>query len=248
MILLLDIGNSYLKWCSHEGLRRGEIIREAYGADIGAWLNRCWQDSEQPASVWISSVAGEKVDAEVSRWIRRNWLIESKFIVSRRAQADVVNGYHQPEQLGVDRWMALLAGRAISHQPCLIVDCGTATTIDAMDAEGRHLGGLIIPGLEMMKESLLGGTAISKFEEAELIDFVATDTASAILSGGINATKSLINEMRDRLSKKLGQPVLSLLTGGAAGQLLDGVLMPKRHEPNLVLNGVAIVAGLRDNA
>ncbi|RDH85406.1 MAG: type III pantothenate kinase [endosymbiont of Escarpia spicata] len=248
MNLLLDVGNSYLKWCSYEGLRKGEIFREAYGADIGVWLDRCWQNIEQPASVWISSVAGEKVDTEVSRWVRRNWLIESEFVVSRRAQAGVVNGYRQPEQLGVDRWMALLAGRAISHQPCLIVDCGTATTIDAIDAEGRHLGGLIIPGLEMMKESLLGGTAILELEDAESIDFVATDTASAILSGGINATKSLINEMRDRLSKKLDQPVLSLLTGGAAGQLLDGVLLPKRHEPNLVLNGVAIVAGLRDNA
>ncbi len=223
-------------------------MREAYGADIDGWLNQCWKNLEQPASVWISSVAGEKVNAEVSRWIRRNWMIESEFIVSRRVQAGVVNGYREPEQLGVDRWMALLAGRAISHQPCLIVDCGTATTIDAMDAEGRHLGGLIIPGLDMMKESLLGGTAISRYEEAESIDFVATDTASAILSGGINATKSLINEMRDRLSKKLDQPVLSLLTGGAAGQLLDGVLMPKRHEPNLVLNGVAIAAGLRGNA
>lgn len=248
MILLLDVGNSYLKWCSHEGLLRDEIFREAYGADTSGWMNRCWKNLEQPASVWISSVADENVNAEISRWIRRNWLIESEFVVSRRTQAGVMNGYRQPEQLGVDRWMALLAGRAISHQPCLIVDCGTATTIDAMDAEGRHLGGLIIPGLEMMKESLLGGTSISKFEEAKSIDFVATDTASAILSGGINATKSLINEMRDRLSKKLDQPVLSLLTGGAAGQLLDGMLMPKRHEPNLVLNGVAIVAGLRDNA
>ncbi|QYZ65696.1 MAG: hypothetical protein OI74_02235 [Gammaproteobacteria bacterium (ex Lamellibrachia satsuma)] len=248
MNLLLDVGNSYLKWCSYEGLRKGEIFREAYGADIGGRLDRCWQNIEQPASVWISSVAGEKVDAEVSRWVRRNWLIESEFVVSRRAQAGVVNGYRQPEQLGVDRWMALLAGRAISHQPCLIVDCGTATTIDAMDAEGRHLGGLIIPGLAMMRESLLGGTAILEFEDAESIDFVATDTASAILSGGINATRSLINEMRDRLSKKLDQPVLSLLTGGAAGQLLDGVMLPKQHEPNLVLNGVAIVAGMRDNA
>jgi type III pantothenate kinase len=158
----------------------------------------------------------------------------------------VINGYRNPEQLGVDRWLGLLAGRAISKQALLVVDCGTATTLDAMDAEGHHLGGAILPGLALLGRCLRAHTDLPDWEERDDIDGFATDTAAGIASGAMLATTSSIETMRERLCEANGGNVDCLLTGGFANRVADHLTSSYRLVPHLILQGLSLQAGQID--
>ena len=197
---------------------------------------------QRPTQIWVSSVAKAGVVERLSAWVREVWRLSPNLVQSVPTRLGVVNGYHDPAQLGVDRWLALLGARAISTTANLVVDCGTATTIDSMDARGRHLGGLILPGVRAMQEVLVKNTAIRLSSQAAEYSLFAKDTPSAISSAALAATSCLIKQTALRLQAQAGSEVNCIMTGGAAAALNGLLELEVRHEPNLVLNGLALVA------
>lgn len=241
MELLVDIGNSRIKWSDPDRLVLGDVSAGSCD-DLLGLLNREWSSLERPSSVWVSSVLDHESTNTLTSWSWDTWKIRPFYVKSESRQQDVVNGYRNPAQLGVDRWMALIAARALSKRPLIVVDSGTATTIDALDSDGQHLGGVILPGLEMMREGLLGKTAIPAFDQASNQSCFALDTASGIQSGSILATRCLIESLAENLHKRVNEEVVCLLTGGGAGNLRKSLEIRVHHEPNLVLQGVALLA------
>ena len=197
-----------------------------------------------PSQVWLSSVAASTQLAA----LQQAWPA-SVFHVTRSevAAGGVINGYREPQRLGVDRWLALLAARQLCRAPQMVVDAGTALTIDLLDEFGQHKGGWIMPGLQLLRQALIGGTAAVRPQGADGGGGFGRDTTAAV-SGGcqqmlvaavLRAQEQAQRDLNSRLSPRL------LLTGGD-GALLAGLLaQPSRLVPDLVLRGLAYYA-LRD--
>lgn len=167
MNLLVDIGNSRLKWATTapDGLVVGAAIENH--ALTEARLAEAWgRLSKPPDRLAISCVSAARLAEIVCLAAVRLWPAITVFEAKSEAQAfGVTNAYLQPEKLGVDRWLALLAARRHHASPVCIADCGTAITLDLLDEHGRHLGGMISPGLELMRKSLSAGTAALIYED-----------------------------------------------------------------------------------
>ncbi len=241
MELLVDIGNSRIKWSNRERLIKGDVSI-ADCSDLASVLEHQWRRIERPASIWVSSVAAEHRVTQLSNWAMEAWSLTPIIVKTRSEQLGVVNGYDDPSQLGVDRWMTLIGARDLINRTLIIVDCGTATTIDALDQSGQHMGGIILPGLGMMRDSLLDGTAISKSGRASKPGHFAKDTASGINSGRVLATTCLIERVARSLRDRVGGEIGCVLTGGSAEEIKDVLKLNFYHEPNLVLLGLAMVA------
>jgi type III pantothenate kinase len=161
---------------------------------------------------------------------------------SSAAAAGVSNGYDRPTQLGADRWAALLGAHALHRGPILVVLAGTATTIDVLLANGRFAGGLILPGLTLMRQALARNTAGLPEARGTYGD-CPTNTDDAIASGILHATLGAIERMAQRAFGTLPGAAATdgviLLSGGAADILAPHLVRPHRQVPNLVLDGLA---------
>ncbi len=241
--LLIDLGNSNLKWAWLEAGRLGPAERAAHGGageELELPFHR-WQAEERPDRVLISAVAAAERVEQIKDWMLRQWGLEPELLKAEARALGVTSGYDNPGQLGVDRWVALLAAHHSIAGPACIVDCGTAVTIDALARDGRHLGGLILPGIRMMREALRRETAIP-WVEVGGTGLLATETGSAIAAGGLNAVAALVEKVLRQITGQLGEHPVLLLTGGDA-DLLQGVLEePGIGEPDLVLKGMALIA------
>ena len=144
------------------------------------------------------------------------------------------NAYDNPGQLGADRWAALIGAHALHPGAAIVVMAGTATTIDALDGTGRFRGGLILPGLALMRTALARNTADLPHATGHYRS-LPTNTDDAIVSGAIHATLGAIERMR----ATLGKDTLCLLSGGAAGELAPHLELPQQQIDNLVLEGLA---------
>jgi type III pantothenate kinase len=243
--LFMDFGNSAVKWSSGDELTQDVVHRLASKEPVNQLIAQL-QWLEPPSQVHIATVLRSERLCELSAWMAENWQVRPVFAQTRSAELGVINGYRDPRQLGVDRWLGLLAGRAISKQPLLVVDCGTATTLDAMDAQGRHLGGAILPGLELFRHCLRAHTDLPEIEEpAETCGF-ATDTAAGIASGAMLATTSSIETMLERVRDLSGGDADCLLTGGLASRVANQLSSSYRLVPNLILKGLCLQAGHKD--
>jgi type III pantothenate kinase len=243
--LFMDFGNSAVKWATGEELTQGIAHRTASKASANQLIGQL-QLLEKPSRVHIATVLSSERLRELSAWMTANWRIEPVFAQTHNTELGVVNGYRDTGQLGVDRWLGLLAGRALSKQPLLVVDCGTATTLDVMDAQGRHLGGAILPGLELIRHCLYAHTDLSETQAHAEIDGFATDTATGIASGAMLATTSAIEAMLERLRSLSGGVADCLLTGGLASRVADHLSSPYHLVPNLILQGLRLQAGLKN--
>lgn len=235
-MLLLDVGNSRCKWALVENgvwmrqgvLENGEL--ERLPAVIG----------EIPAStrVLVSNVAGDTVAVKLREYLAT---VQSgpEFIHAEAERCGVRNGYRTPQQLGSDRWAALIAAHHRVAGACLVVNCGTATTIDALSAEGEFLGGLILPGLSLMLRSLSANTAQLAEQTGSLLDFPC-DTADAMLSGAVRATQGAILQQLDLLQQRAGT-VRCLLSGGASSMVKQGLSVPSEYDEHVVLHGLQIL-------
>ncbi len=243
MILLVDIGNNRIKTAQ---LKNGEM--ESYTACphrrrlSAAVLDQCWGHLPVPSQVWVANVTGEQNAALVSRWIATRWQCAVYFAASRAHELGVSNAYSQPGNLGVDRWMGLLACRQSDLCPAILVSCGTALTIDVIDAGGRHLGGYLAPGLKTQRDSLCESTEIMLTETVEESSLeLATDTEKAIIRGTLYSIVSLINQSAEQLTDKYNIDFSRVITGGDAPlvmPLLDGDWL---HRPALVLTGLRCI-------
>jgi type III pantothenate kinase len=157
-------------------------------------------------------------------------------------QCGVRNAYARPEQLGCDRWAALIAAWHRVGSACLVVGCGTATTIDALSDSGEFIGGLILPGIELMQRSLTGATANLRAGKGKYADF-PDNTVDALLGGAIQATCGAI-ERQYALLNVAGAPVL--LSGGAADLLLPHLNLPVQSVDDMVLQGLQLISRMEN--
>ena len=244
MKLYIDIGNTAIKWATDVELRAGKLHQAASG-NLPDSVEDAWLRLEKPDAVYIASVRQQDIDEKLLTWIRQQWLLKAEFAQTRQREHGVTNGYEVPGQLGVDRWLALIAARALSPLPKIIVDCGSATTIDAMDREGRHIGGIILPGLRVIADCLRQNTDIPPYDAGEFVDYFATDTASGILTGAVVTQCATVEKLYRVLQKReKKEHILCIVTGGDAGMLTHHLGLSHKVIPGLVLDGLRIQSGL----
>lgn len=234
MILALDIGNTRLKW----GLHDSGSWREQ-GAFRLADVERLEEHLvDGPALAIFTNVAGTEFGARVRAIFERR-AIAYREVVALREQCGVVNRYANPAQLGADRWAGLIGARAQYAAPALVVMAGTATTIDVLDGDGVFQGGLILPGFDLMRTSLSERTAQLKPEPGEFVDLPRA-TADAITSGCLCAQLGAVERMFHHLGDR--EDALCIVSGGASNLLYGHLALPKRLDPDLVLDGLATIA------
>lgn len=245
--LLVDIGNSRVKWarCEHG------VLGEQQAAAHAAWTAEDWRaallEGATVERVVAASVAGgaslaaldEAARAVTGRGIER--------ITTQRAAAGVINGYADPTLLGVDRWLAVIGAWRLVRGACVVADIGTAATVDVVAADGRHRGGYIVPGPRLMVASLLHGTS-------DLASFHATsppgagpafadNTRDAIERGCRVALAAWVARCLEDAQMLLGTVPRLLLTGGAVNELRPYLEATVEEVPDLVLRGLVEVAG-----
>lgn len=234
MILAVDAGNSRIKWGVHDG--EAWIAHGAVGHDRLEGLETAWRAIPAPARVAIANVAGDSVSAAIERYAAR-WRAPLLWLRSSASACGVVNGYEEPHELGVDRWAAAIAAYALHPGDCIVVILGTATTINLVDAQGVFRGGMILPGLALMKQSLRAHTAALPLTAGRYRD-EPRNTADAIESGCLAAQAGAI----ERLHAQLAPEAICFITGGAAEALMPLLRLPLRHVEHLVLEGVRRLA------
>lgn len=246
MRLAIDAGNTRVKWAFGRG---GAQAVEHRGRDLRALLFQSWGDQPWPEAVHVASVAGEAVSEAIRAAVQDCWPgVPLVFLASRAECCGVRVAYARPERFGVDRLAALVAAHAReAGNPVVVVDAGTAVTVDAIDARGRHLGGLIMPGLRLLREGLLGGTAAGG---------AVRDGVPAVASGGIlqactedcvavGARCMFVGGVLRAIDTACGEAGVGArlyLTGGDAAILAAALGRMHAVRPDLVLEGVARMA------
>lgn len=237
-VLAIDAGNTRIKWGLSEGRRwvaTGAVVRQ----DV-VRLSDAWKALPVPNKIVASNVAGEIIRAELGVLTAR-WHLTPQWVTATPAQCGVVNGYRQPGQLGCDRWAALIGAHELHHDAAVVVMAGTAITIDALTADGRFLGGLILPGLDMMIDALTTRTAGIRVEPGEFQVFPTT-TRDAVWSAAIQASVGAIERMRAALQAAGEANPAIMLSGGAAAVIEAHLQGEVVRAENLVLEGLLCIA------
>jgi len=243
MILLLDIGNTRIKWAR---LQDGKLSRMDGRVHADEQLPQAIEaafEGPAPERVVMCNVAGPLVGKALSTFCQEHFKLNPEILISSAERCGVKSGYTDPVRLGADRWAAIIGAFTKFGGPVCIMDAGTAITVDAVDATGQHRGGLIAPGPQTMRRALADATAgLGNLGEGELA-LLAHDTRSAIWSGGWHTAAGFLERMHRSVGQALGPNTQFLLTGGD-GRRLDA-LLPGQFKlcPELVLLGLAAVAG-----
>lgn len=243
MILLLDIGNTNLRWALSDGGSPGEVRVVRHGGAAPLDLLAEWERLDAPGRVLASNLGGASLASTIARVTRACWGREVEFVRTRATFGALRIAYAEPERLGVDRWLALIAAHRLFEEATLVLDAGTAATFDLLLPDGRHLGGSILPGIAMMRASLLEGTGIPRIEAEPTGDAPwAADTGPAVAAGSVHAIAALAGRLHDRLAVEARSQPRLVLTGGDAGRLIPAMDRPFRWIPDLVLRGLLEVA------
>mgnify|MGYP001287640102 FL=1 len=248
MTLLLDLGNTRLKAAltvPGDGVR---LLGEAPHRELGmaAALVEALAGQAPPAiTAWCANVAGAGAGAELATALAALGGGPVEFLRGRAEACGVRCAYPEPARLGADRWAALLGARGVVAADCLVIDAGSALTIDALRADGRHLGGWILPGLGMMVAALESRTGdLAHLRQASAPAALAgfpTDTGPAMTGGALLAAAGAVTRAEARLEAEAGGPARLLLTGGDA-PALAAELGRGEVVPELVLRGLARAA------
>lgn len=238
MILAIDAGNTRIKWGVHDG--NAWVATGAVETRASARLAQAWAAAPPAKKAIASNVAGDGVRADLEKACAGSGMA-LQVIASQARQLGVENGYRDPGQLGSDRWAALIAAHRLEPGNKLVVNVGTALTIDALAGDGRFLGGLIVPGPALMRRSLDRGTAGLRLTEGCFDEFPRS-TPDAITSGAIQAGAGAIAQLRDAMTRLGLAPGRAILSGGAAGELAPHLPIECSIHENLVLDGLALIA------
>ncbi len=269
-LLLIDAGNTRVKWALAEqtATRQARAVAfEARGvielAELrrsDAPLRRLLRPLRSDTRVLACNVAGLAFETHLRRIARRVGLPAPRFVRSARRAAGVVNSYEQPWRLGTDRWVALVgAHRAWPRRALCLVGIGSALTVDLLDREGRHRGGCIVPGPQMMIESLLRDTAgirrrarlgshaviaqaLRRASRERVGALFARDTRAALLEGARHACAALIERAARQARAALRGRVELVIAGGAAETIIPLLYVRHRREDDLVLRGLFVLA------
>jgi type III pantothenate kinase len=254
-ILAIDSGNTRIKWGLWGGGEKGAWVRvgamvhdEARDRDTGiaAAFAEAFSNHSAPAIIAIANVAGEGVRSLLEGAFASQTSALAKAPIwarSEAAQCGVINRYFEPATLGVDRWAALIGARHRLKQAGLVVCAGTATTADLLSASGEFRGGIILPGLDMMKRALAQHTARLPLADGAYFE-EPRSTADAIETGALHAQAGAIERMYARAGARgeTGAAPICLLSGGAASRIAECLSIPHQVRDHLVLDGLVRIA------
>lgn len=242
--LAIDIGNTRLKWALYGSPQPGAALL-AHGAvfleTIDELAEKDWKAIPVPRSMLGCVVAGEAVRRRVEEQLEL-WDLTPRWVVSSPHEAGVSNGYDHPARLGADRWVAMIGARGHvtgrgPARPVLVVMIGTAVTVDALDAHGKFLGGLILPGHGIMLRALESGTAGLRVPTGEVRRFPA-NTSDALTSGGTYAITGAIERMHRHLAEHCAEEPVVLVTGGAGWKVAPYIDHPHELIDSLIFDGL----------
>jgi type III pantothenate kinase len=244
--LLIDIGNTRIKWAR---LEQG-MLQPQSASPHADWTAQTFVATLGPACVdaqrvLVSNVAGPRMAQVIRAGLAQAGHVEPEFVTSTATAGGVRNAYLQPAQLGVDRWLAIIGAHALERGPVCVVSVGTAMTIDGVDANGRHLGGVIVPGPDLMMSSLLQNTsdlAERSKQGSSSRGLFADNTLGAIYQGAEQAAAALVERAVAIMSQQLGATPQLLLTGGGSTRVEESLTLPHRSVPDLVLQGLRVLA------
>ncbi|MCS3903654.1 type III pantothenate kinase [Methylohalomonas lacus] len=241
MTLLIDIGNSRIKAAQLLAGRLEPLVTTPYDrAGIADWCADNLAGLKPPAAIWVANVAGQTVAADLQRWCEDHWQVSPRFVASERAAGGVRNGYIEVSELGVDRWLGLVAARQRYTEAVCVIGAGTALTVDAVAAAGEHLGGVILPGAGLMQQALRQAThAVQVDTVLPQTLALGRSTDAGVAAGSGYAIVGLIEHVVGQLRVAHGGDWTLLMTGGAAAAIAPLCPLSVRVETHLVLEGLA---------
>ena len=249
--LAIDVGNTRLKWALYEAARPGAAPL-AQGAEFLENIDKLadgdWKALPAPQRILGCIVAGDAIKRRVQEQMEL-WDAAAQWVVPSAFEAGVTNGYEHPARLGSDRWVAIIGAR---HRllargqriPVVVVMVGTAVTVEAIDAEGKFLGGFILPGHGIMLRALESGTAGLHVPTGD-VKLFPTNTSDALTSGGTYAIAGAVRRMRHHLQDHCGQEPLCLMTGGAGWKMLPTMGIEVELVDSLIFDGLLVMAQAR---
>ena len=245
MRVLVDIGNSRMKSALDGGDGLEPLVAFPWqGAFLNELLAEHWLgplDGRVPTSVHVSNVAGDRLLPNLAAWCCEHFGVRPVPMRSTARFGALVNGYAEPGTFGVDRWAALIGARAHHPGALCVIDSGTATTVDVVDADGRHRGGAILPGIYTMRRSL-GKYTAALFAADGAIEPFSNNTAAGIAGGTGYASVGAIDRLVDEARAVVGEDLTAIVTGGES-EILESLMHNEVvRDPLLVLRGVAVAA------
>jgi len=238
MILAIDAGNSRVKWGWHDGSAWSSLssVSLIEFAAANHDINPFAATHENPARIVISNVAGEGAHQLLINWTSI-FDAEPLWLTGEAERCGVRSRYERPEQLGPDRWAALIAARALHQGPSLVVNAGTATTADVVSSTGEFMGWLIRPGVDLMRFVLHEHTGRLPLQEGQFVK-TPRNTVDAIETGCRHAQAGAV----ERMARVAGAGAQCVVSGGAGKALIEQLGIPSHYVENLVLEGLARIA------
>jgi type III pantothenate kinase len=205
-----------------------------------------FESGQKPARVLVSNVAGPKMAKTLTQLARKKFKVKVDFITAAQEFDGLTNGYLDPALLGSDRWLALIGAWTMARSALCVVDAGTAVKVDSVDASGQHLGGLIAPGIHMMREVLMSKTSdIAKAAEhstPSLAGILANNTIGAVSRGAVFALAGMADRAAEVIEQSTAARPKLFITGGDAGMITGTMRNHGEIVPDLVLRGLAVIA------
>ena len=244
-MLLIDLGNTCLKWRSESSqgsfVHKNNELKHLLAGNLGSL--------PAPKKIFFSNVAGAHLETILNTWSSEYWP-QTKIIVAQvKNPMSLLSTNYDSENLGVDRWLSMLVLSSDKKKlPCIVIDCGSAITIDLVNSKSVHLGGVIMPGLNMSLSSLISGVDAIQQAKTSATTVLATTTEHAVVAGCLNALAAGIDVVVGKMKHEIDESdVNCYLTGGDADRiypLLQSTVLPK---PDLVLDGLQKYAELHES-
>ena len=237
MNVLVDIGNTRIKWCMDENGSIGTVHAIEHKKEFIGQIEQNWLNQNTPELLAISSVANKEIYTQIVELAKKLWP-EIKVVIAKTSASFglVSNAYQQADRLGIDRWLGLIALHHYYPGNSCIISCGTAITVDYLNKKGQHLGGMISPGLQLMRKSLCKGASDLPYIDQHYPVAPADSTESAIYAGTIFAATGLIEKSINKFEhcKKI------VLTGGDAQVIAQHLAVKSIIETDFVLKGLSL--------
>lgn len=237
MILLVDIGNSRLKWAQSDGHSISAVTAIDHAGDPAASIRT--MTATKATAVWVAHVMGSEYEGKIVDAVQSRFGLQARFARTRAQYLGLQCAYTDPARLGIDRWLMLLAAWSEVRGACCVVSAGTALTFDAVDSEGQHQGGFIAPGLTPMLKTTLGSTRFATYDiGANYSEDLGKDTEACVRQGAFLAGLGAIREGL----RAAGSPQRKFICGGDAATFLPFLGVEWQRRDELVLRGLLALA------
>jgi type III pantothenate kinase len=235
--LLIDVGNSRLKWTIDDGRSvlppARAIVHDGNPSAAVAQID----SADAIEIIRIANVTGPVLGTALAASLQARFGITPQIACVTPEWAGLRIAYDDPARLGIDRWLGMLAAWSDTQRACIIVSSGTALTLDVIDSTGLHLGGIIAPGLLTAQQAVLGATRFAAAgPQTAFTNELGRDTDACVRQGALHGCAGLIDRLATRYPK-----ASRVLTGGDAETLAPMLSSPWLLTPDLVLQGLQVL-------